>query len=284
MIEAASKLMTSKEPVAQIKTNQLQSAEQLKASGITPKLAIVVTVDSPVINAYMKMKQKYGADLGAEVEVHRITVNEAADTLAQLNADEAVHGIIVQLPLADTDRTEEVVNQVAPEKDVDALGSRASFIPATPMAILWLIAGYNVDLHSKKVVLVGRGKLVGAPLERLLQDEGVDVTVATRSTTPDIPAVVRTADVIITATGHHGAVQSDMIKEGAVVVDAGVAGEGGKTVGDLNPDVYEREDLLVTPTKGGVGPLTVCALFENVLTAAGAATQRSATVFYKENV
>lgn len=282
MNEPACQLMKSKDLVAQIKERQLQRAADLKTRQITPRLAIVVTVDNPVINAYMKMKQKYGADLGAIVDVHRISVAAAAETLAGLDADPSVHGIIVQLPLADPDQTETVVNMVAPEKDVDALGSQAVFIPATPMAILWLIAGYQVDLHTKKVVLVGRGKLVGAPLERLLQAEGVDVTVATRSTTLDIPALTKTADVIITATGHHGAVHADMIKQDAVVVDAGVAGEGGKTVGDLSPDVYDRQDLLVTPTKGGVGPLTVCALFENVLTAAGAGQQHSAAVFYKE--
>lgn len=282
MNEPACQLMKSKDLVAHIKDRQLQRAADLRARQITPRLAIVVTVDNPVINAYMKMKQKYGAELGAIVDVYRISVDAAAETLAGLNADPSVHGIIVQLPLAEPEQTETVVNMVAPEKDVDALGSQAIFIPATPMAILWLIAGYQVDLHTKKVVLVGRGKLVGAPLERLLQAEGVDVTVATRSTTPDIPALTQTADVIITATGHHGAVRADMIKRAAVVVDAGVAGEGGKTVGDLSPDVYDRQDLLVTPTKGGVGPLTVCALFENVLTAAGAGQEHSATVFYKE--
>lgn len=283
MNDAVSQLMKSKELVAQIKKNQLQTAATLKAQGIIPKLAIVVTVDNPVINAYMNMKQKYGAELGAKVVVHRITAAEAAETLAKLNADATVHGIIVQLPLADPERTDEIVDQVVPEKDVDALGVQAHFVPATPMAILWLIAGYKIDLHHKKVVLVGRGKLVGAPLERLLQAENIDVAVATRSTTPDIPSVTRTADVIITATGHHGAVRADMVKPHAVVVDAGVAGEGGKTVGDLSEDVYARQDLLVTPTKGGVGPLTVCALFENVLAAAGGNQQPSATVFYKED-
>jgi methylenetetrahydrofolate dehydrogenase (NADP+)/methenyltetrahydrofolate cyclohydrolase len=159
------------------------------------------------------------------------------------------------------------VNLVAPEKDVDALGTRALFDPATPMAILWLLAGYNIDLSTRKVLLIGRGKLVGAPLERMLKHSGIDVSVADRSTT-DLKAAALEADVIITATGSPAILSSDMIKQGAVVVDAGVAGEGGKTVGDVAPDVYEREDLSITPTKGGVGPLTVCALFENVIRAA----------------
>jgi methylenetetrahydrofolate dehydrogenase (NADP+)/methenyltetrahydrofolate cyclohydrolase len=135
------------------------------------------------------------------------------------------------------------------------------------MAIQWLLAGYNVDLAAKKVLLVGRGKLVGAPLERILKQSEIDVSVAD-SSTKDLAAAALAADVIITATGHPAVLNSSMIKTGAAVVDAGVASESGKTVGDLASDVYEREDLTLTPKKGGVGPLTVCALFENVILAA----------------
>jgi methylenetetrahydrofolate dehydrogenase (NADP+)/methenyltetrahydrofolate cyclohydrolase len=135
------------------------------------------------------------------------------------------------------------------------------------MAILWLLAGYNVSLEGKKILLIGRGKLVGAPLERIMLDSGLDVTVADRST-HDLKTQMHDADVIITATGSPAILYADMIKQGAVVVDAGVASESGKTVGDLAADVYERDDLTITPTKGGVGPLTVCALFDNVIRAA----------------
>jgi methylenetetrahydrofolate dehydrogenase (NADP+)/methenyltetrahydrofolate cyclohydrolase len=135
------------------------------------------------------------------------------------------------------------------------------------MAIMWLLAGYNINLEGKHVLLIGRGKLVGAPLERILTESGIDVQVITRETA-DLAEQTKQADVIITATGSPAILYSDMIKEGAVVVDAGVASEDGKTVGDLAPEVYEREDLTITPTKGGVGPLTVCALFENVIRAA----------------
>jgi methylenetetrahydrofolate dehydrogenase (NADP+)/methenyltetrahydrofolate cyclohydrolase len=135
------------------------------------------------------------------------------------------------------------------------------------MAILWLLAGYNVDLRGKKVLLIGRGKLVGAPLERMFKASDIDVLVADRSTT-NLKDVTLQADVIITATGSPAILYPAMIKQGAVVVDAGVAGEEGKTVGDVAPETYEREDLSITPVKGGVGPLTVCALFENVIRAA----------------
>jgi methylenetetrahydrofolate dehydrogenase (NADP+)/methenyltetrahydrofolate cyclohydrolase len=156
---------------------------------------------------------------------------------------------------------------IAPGKDVDALGSKAIFQPATPMAIMWLLSGYNIDLRGKKILLIGRGRLVGAPLERQLLAEGMDVTVAD-SRTQNLDELALESDVIISAAGSPAILFSKMIKEGAVVIDAGVASEDGKTFGDVAPEVYERDDLTITPTKGGVGPLTVTALFDNVIRAA----------------
>lgn len=251
-----------------IKERQAHAVRGLRQAGhVEPKLAIVVTVDNPVIDVYMRMKKKYGADILIDVDIHRISQADAPKTIRALNADASVHGIIVQLPLEDPSETDEIVNLVAPEKDVDGLGDHPLFDSATPLAILWLLAGYNVDLRGKKVLLIGRGKLVGAALERMLKASDIDVAVADRSTT-DLKAETLEADVIITATGSPAILYPDMIKAGAVVVDAGTASESGKTVGDVAPEVYERDDLSITPPKGGVGPLTVCALFENVIRAA----------------
>jgi len=263
------KLLNGRELAGFIKERQAHEVRALRqAWHVQPKLAIVATIDHPVINVYMRMKQKYGADILVDVDIHRIAQDDAPALIRHLNEDASVHGIIVQLPLERPEDTDKIVNLVAPEKDVDALGLHAAFDPATPMAILWLLAGYNIDLQKgKKVLLVGRGKLVGAPLERILKASEVDVRVADRST-KDLKAETLQADVIITATGSPAILYPDMIKEGAVVVDAGVAGEEGKTVGDVAPEVYERDDLTITPAKGGVGPLTVCALFDNVIRAA----------------
>jgi methylenetetrahydrofolate dehydrogenase (NADP+)/methenyltetrahydrofolate cyclohydrolase len=262
------KILNGREIAEFIKERQAHEVRSLyQAHGITPRLAIVQVKDDPVINTYVRLKKRYGADIDAEVDVHQIAQSTAAATLQKLNADSSVHGIIVQLPLSDPSKTDEIVNLVAPDKDVDALGKDATFDPATPMAIMWLLAGYNVDLKDKKVLLLGRGKLVGAPLEKLLKNSGVNVEAIDRSA-KDLSLHTKDADVIITATGSPAILYADMIKHGAVVVDAGVASESGKTVGDLAPEVYERDDLTITPTKGGVGPLTVCALFENVIQAA----------------
>jgi methylenetetrahydrofolate dehydrogenase (NADP+)/methenyltetrahydrofolate cyclohydrolase len=269
------KLLNGKELAGYIKERQAHEVRALKqAAHVQPKLAIVLTIDHPTINVYMRVKKAYGADLGVEVEVHSVKQDAAPALIKKLNKDDSVHGIIVQLPLERPEETEEIVDLVAPEKDVDALGKDAQFDPATPMAILWLLAGYNIDLkQGKKVLLVGRGKLVGRPLEKMLKASEVDVWIADRST-PDLKSETQKADVIITATGSPAILYADMIKQGAVVVDAGVAGEEGKTVGDLAADVYERDDLTITPTKGGVGPLTVCALFENVIRAARARSHK----------
>jgi len=263
------KILNGRELAGYIKERQAHQVRALRqAWQVAPKLAIVVTVEHLAIETYMRMKQRYGADILIDVEVHRVEQSTVPELIERLNADRNVHGIIIQLPLADPSQTDMIVDLVAPEKDVDALGANAVYEPATPMAIMWLLAGYNIDLRGKSIVLMGRGKLVGAPLERMLKSADYNVTVIDSATTDLSP--LANADVIVTATGQPGLLTSEVIKHGAVVVDAGVAGEQGKTVGDLAEDVYERDDLTITPQKGGVGPLTICALFDNVIRAARA--------------
>ncbi len=266
------KILNGLELAGFIKERQAHDVRSLRQSkNIHPKLAIIQCKDDPVINTYVRLKKKYGADILVDVDTYQIPQAEVPALIDQLNNDPSVHGIIVQLPIEDVSKTDEIINLVAPEKDVDSLGSRATFDPATPMAIMWLLAGYNIDLQGKKILLIGKGKLVGAPLEKILLKSGYDVEVVDRGA-KDLSKHTVDADIIITATGSPAILYSDTIKQGAVVVDAGVASESGKTVGDLADDVYEREDLTITPKKGGVGPLTVCALFENVIRAASLAS------------
>lgn len=261
------KLLSGSELAGFVKERQAKAVRGLRqAYNVAPKLAIIVATDNPVIDVYVRLKQHYGADILIDVEVHRVGQSDLRDTVAKLNTDDSVHGIIVQLPLADPSETDEILALVDPGKDVDALGVDPAFDPATPTAILWLLAGYNVNLQGKRVVLVGRGKLVGEPLQRMLEDSGVQVQSCVEG--DDIRGTLEATDIIVTATGKPGIIKADDIPLDSVVVDAGVAVESGKTVGDLAPDVYDREDLKITPQKGGVGPLTVCALFENVIIAA----------------
>lgn len=261
------KILNGRELAEYIKERQARQVRGLRqAEGVSPKLAIIQTTDDPVIATYVRMKQRYGADILVDVAVHEVASDALFETIGQLNADDSVHGIIIQLPLADESQTEQAVNLVAPEKDVDGLGGRATLTPATPMAIDWLLAGYNVQLSDKQIAIVGNGRLVGAPLAKLWREAGHDVKVYDRTST-DMLSEISQADIIVTAAGAPGLITSESIKPGAVVVDAATSSEHGDIVGDLAADARERQDIVMTPEKGGVGPLTVAALFDNVIRA-----------------
>ena len=248
-----------------IKERQAKQVRALRqAWHINPRLAIVTDVENPVIETYMRLKQRYGADILVDVEIHRVPAGGALEVIQELNNRDDVQGIILQLPISNPDQTEELLESIREDKDVDGLRKRAIFQAATPTAISWLLAGYGVDLKGKKVAIVGRGRLVGAPLEKMWLKSGVDVTVFEKG--DDLSQLIN-YDIIVSATGVPGLIKSQMIKAKAVVVDAGTASENGKIVGDVSEEARQRDDVIITPKKGGVGPLTVSALFDNVITA-----------------
>ena len=248
-----------------IKERQAKQVRALRqAWHINPRLAIVTDVENPVIETYMRLKQRYGADILIDVEIHRVPAGGALEVIQELNNRDDVQGIILQLPISNSDQTEELLESIREDKDVDGLRKKAIFQAATPTAISWLLAGYGVDLKGKKVAIVGRGRLVGAPLEKMWLKSGVDVTVFEKGA--DLSQLVN-YDIIVSATGVPGLIKSQMIKPKTVVVDAGTASENGKIVGDVSEEVRQRNDVIITPKKGGVGPLTVSALFDNVITA-----------------
>lgn len=248
-----------------IKERQAKQVRALRqAWHINPRLAIVTDVENPVIETYMRLKQRYGADILIDVEIHRVPAGGALEVIQELNNRDDVQGIILQLPISNSDQTEELLESIREDKDVDGLRKKAIFQAATPTAISWLLAGYGVDLKNKKVAIVGRGRLVGAPLEKMWLKSGVDVTVFEKG--DDLSQLIN-YDIIVSATGVPGLIKSQMIKTKAVVVDAGTASENGKIVGDVSEEVRQRNDVIITPKKGGVGPLTVSALFDNVITA-----------------
>lgn len=262
------KLLSGLELAGYIKERQARQVRALRqANGVEPKLAIIKTTDDPVIATYVRMKQQYGEDIQVDVEVHDVESDKLFETIHSLNDDLNVHGIIIQLPLADESQTQEAVDLVSTQKDVDGLGATATFVPATPMAIDWLLAGFNVTLTGKKIAIVGNGRLVGAPLARLWRSAGHSVEIFD-NTTDNMLEKLKLADIIVTATGVPGLIISQSVKLGAVVVDAATSAEHGKIIGDVADDVRERDDLVITPEKGGVGPLTVTALFDNVIRAA----------------
>ena len=248
-----------------IKERQAKQVRALRqAWHINPRLAIVTDVENPVIETYMRLKQRYGADILIDVEIHRVPAGGALEVIQELNNRDDVQGIILQLPISNPEQTEELLESIREDKDVDGLRKRAIFQAATPTAISWLLAGYGVDLKGKKVAIVGRGRLVGAPLEKMWLKSDVDVTVFEKG--DDLSQLIN-YDIIVSATGVPGLIKSQMIKPKTVVVDAGTASENGKIVGDASEEVRQRNDVIITPKKGGVGPLTVSALFDHVITA-----------------
>lgn len=262
------KILNGSDLASFIKERQAKQVRALRqAHKVFPKLAIVQTIDNPVIDAYVTLKQQYGADILIDVEPYKIDQDQLHGVVKRLNEDDSVHGIIIQLPLADQSGTQAAVDAVAPQKDVDGLGVNATLDPATPLAINWLAAGYNVNLAMKRIAIVGNGRLVGSPLSKMWRSSGFDVTVFDQSS-ENMESQLPEFDVIVTAAGVPSLITSELVKEGAVVIDAGTASEHGKIVGDVAPDVRERTDVSITPEKGGVGPLTVAALFDNVIRAA----------------
>ena len=259
-----------------IKERQAKQVRALRQSWrVFPKLVIFYSSKSPVTETYMRLKENYGADILVEVERREVEISKLKEEIQKANIDEDIHGIIVQLPLENKNgeklsknETEAILSEISKEKDVDGLNG-GNFIPATAQAINWLLAGYNIPLENKKIAVVGQGKLVGAPLSKMFEDSGVDVSKFDELNSSDMKEKLKDFDVVITAVGKPGLITSEMLKNKAVVVDAGTASENGKIKGDVADSVRElRKDLTITPIKGGVGPLTVASLIDNVIVAA----------------
>ena len=230
-------------------------------------LLIIRDSDNPVITKYVNLKIHYGEDIGVKVVDYRAKdSDDIAAKIAEANDNPAISGIILQLPIIERDKTDELTALIAPEKDVDGLSGKGNYDSATATAINWLLAGYDIKLDSAKIAIVGRGKLVGAPLLKMWQNSGYNVTMFHRG---DDLTILKDYDIIVTATGKPGLITNEMVKPGAVIVDAGTASEDGVLKGDVANEVRERTDLTaITPILGGVGPLTVTCLFDHVLNAA----------------
>lgn len=259
-----------------IKERQAKQVRALRQSWrVFPKLVIFYSSKSPVTETYMRLKEKYGEDILIEVERRKVDIELMKEEIRKANLDENIHGIIVQLPLENKsgekiskNETEAILSEISKEKDVDGLNG-GDFVPATAQAINWLLAGYNISLEGKKVAVVGQGRLVGAPLSKMFEDSGVMVSKFDEVNSEEMVKTLKDFDVVITAVGKPGLITSEMLKSKAVVVDAGTASEGGEIKGDVSDEVRKnRKDLTITPIKGGVGPLTVASLIDNVIVAA----------------
>jgi methylenetetrahydrofolate dehydrogenase (NADP+) / methenyltetrahydrofolate cyclohydrolase len=263
-----------------------EAAAMKAASGLVPGLAVVLVGEDPASQVYVRNKARTTLEVGLHSVEHRLPAETAeADLLAlvaSLNADPAIHGILVQLPLPKHIDSTRVLDAIDPDKDVDGFhvinaGRLATglpgLVPCTPLGCLLMLKAELGNLSGLRAVVLGRSNIVGKPMAALLLRESCTVTIA-HSRTRDLPAVCREADILVAAVGQPEMVRGDWIKPGATVVDVGinrVPGEGGKTrlVGDVAFAEAQGVAGRITPVPGGVGPMTIACLLRNTVTAAG---------------
>ena len=259
-----------------IKERQAKQVRGLRQSWqVFPRLVIFYSNEDPVIETYMRLKISYAEDILIEAEKRFVSPENLAKEIQKANLDETIHGIIVQLPLKKSSgekiEGEElrcILSQISPEKDVDGL-SGDIFISATAQAINWLLVGYNIELRNKKIAIVGQGLLVGRPLSNMWLKSGYDVTVFDKNNSGEMKERLSKFDIVVSATGVPGLITSEMLKPNVVVVDAGTASENGIIKGDVAEEVRQnRKDVIITPKIGGVGPLTIASLIDNVIISA----------------
>jgi methylenetetrahydrofolate dehydrogenase (NADP+) / methenyltetrahydrofolate cyclohydrolase len=254
-------------------------ADEVASLGRQVGLATVLVGDDPASAVYVRSKQKACREVGIEPFDHNLSPDTSQEELLalveQLNGDDAVTGILVQLPLPEQIDEDRIIRSINPIKDVDGFhpfsaghlfqGS-PTFVAATPAGIMEILREYTVELKGARAVVIGRSNIVGKPMALLLLAEHATVTIC-HSRTRDLPAVVREADVIVAAVGHPETVTADMVREGATVVDVGINRTDDGLVGDVAEDVREKAGLL-TPVPGGVGPMTIASLLRNTVRAA----------------
>lgn len=277
----SAKILSGKEVSARIKAELKNEADNLKAQGIMPGLAVIIVGDDPASRVYVNNKKKACEELGILSEEYALPAETKEEELLalidRLNADKKISGILVQLPLPKGLDEEKVINRINPKKDVDAFHpvnvgkimiGNYDFVPCTPFGVMELIAESGIDISGKECVIVGRSNIVGKPMSMLLLHQNGTVTVC-HSKTKDLKEVTKRADILVVAVGRPEFITGDMIKEGAVVIDVGINRlENKKLVGDVEFESAEKVASAITPVPGGVGPMTIAMLMKNTLKAA----------------
>lgn len=287
----AARILDGRAAAKAIRVELKERVECLLARGIRPGLRILLVGDDPASQVYVSSKEKFSAGVGIDAQVTRLPATAASGDLQAVveawNRDATVHGFIVQLPLPGGLDKHRVLELVDPRKDVDGLSpaslgalasGRPGFMPATPSGIIELLLRNGIPISGRRVVIVGRGELVGKPLANMLlmRGERGDATVTVcHSRTRDLSAVCRTAEILVAAVGHARLVAGDMVSEGVVVVDAGTNSIEGRLVGDVDFESVAPKAAAITPVPGGVGPMTVTMLLASVVSAAEAQEQRT---------
>ena len=280
---------------AQVTSEVATKVAELKARGVTPGLTVVLVGDDPASAVYVGSKERTCIELGMNGETIRkpatISQDELLAIIDRLNADAAVHGILVQMPLPKHIDPDTVVRRIRPDKDVDgfhpvnvgklSIGEKDGFAPCTPAGVLYMLQASGVKTSGANCVVIGRSNIVGKPMASLMVQPGIDSTVTVcHSRTRDLAEHTRRADILIAAVGKAQMVTADMVKPGAVVIDVGMnripdatKKSGTRLVGDVAFDEVREVASLITPVPGGVGKMTIAMLMSNTVRAAAQQTQ-----------
>ena len=285
------KLILGKEVSEEIYAELRQRIASLKEHGTVPGLAVILVGDDPASQVYVRKKGEMCEELGMRSQIIRMpadtTQEELLGRIAELNADESIHGFLVQLPLPPHIDEEAVIASISPEKDVDCfhpsnvgklLIGDPDFMPATPAGVQQMLVRSGVETAGRHVVVVGRSNIVGKPMAALMVQKGpgADSTVTVvHSRTANLAEITRTADILVVAIGKPRFITSDMVRPGAVVIDVGTNRvddpthpKGSRLVGDVDFDAVKEVASAITPVPGGVGPMTICMLMANAVRAA----------------
>lgn len=273
-------IINGKKLAKEIREDLKIKCEEIKEIGIKPKLAVIMVGDDRASQVYIRNKSKVCDEIGIEFEEHLLDANieqeVLIDLIEKLNKDKNIHGILLQSPIPKHLDINEAFRTIAPEKDVDGFNplnvgklclNQDTFVSCTPYGIMKMFEAYNIDLTGKNVTILGRSNIVGKPLIQCCLNKNATVTVC-HSKTKDLKQHTQNADVVIAAIGKSKFVTSDMIKPGAVVIDVGInRSEDGNITGDVDFESVYNKASYITPVPGGVGPMTIAMLMNNVVKA-----------------
>lgn len=276
-------ILDGKMVAKKIRQNLKSEVETLKVNGINPKLAVIMVGEDPSSKIYVKNKSIACNEVGIEYEEFLLsettTMEELLDLIDKLNKDATIHGILLQSPIPKGLDINEAFRAIDPKKDVDGFNpfnvgklclGQDTFVSCTPFGIIKLLGEYNIEIEGKNAVVVGRSNIVGKPMMQCLLNKNATVTIC-HSKTKDLKEVTKEADILVVAIGRANFITKDMVKENAVVIDVGInRGENGKLCGDVDFEEVSKVASYITPVPGGVGPMTIAMLMNNIVKAARA--------------
>lgn len=273
-------IIDGKELAKNIRESLKEEVKELKNADINPKLAVIMVGEDKASKVYVKNKSKACEDVGIEYQEfllpEKTKMEELLELIEKLNNDETIHGILVQSPLPEGLDSNEAFKTISPKKDVDGFNpinvgklslNQDCFVSCTPYGIVKMLENYNIETEGAHAVIIGRSNIVGKPLAKCLLNKNATVTVC-HSKTKNLKEITKQADILIAAIGKAKFITADMVKEGATVIDVGINRTESGLVGDTDFETIKNKVAFITPVPGGVGPMTIAMLMNNVVKAA----------------